>query len=321
MTGLLWIAFGMGVSACLLHAALGLRRPIEWKHVSFALLMANHCPYVLLEKTFYHARTVEEAVTLTRAQVFVALLFLTVFVWFIRLYSRERISRLAIGLFGAGILALFVFNCVLPYSLSYSGPQPPKLITVRSFGGEPINFLDDEQMGLPTALYTLFYLAVFAGGIARGVKMFLRGQRRPGAMLAIASSTIFITASIDFVRDNIGGSWPYTIELSGVVMGIIMAVELAIEFRANDDALASALAQVERQLERLARMLSASSALESDLKAELETLANGLGQLAARSPRDEAQLARLRRALARLTELERSMDSGAPSLRATSAVG
>ena len=305
MTALLWIAFGVTLGACLLHAALGLIRPINRKYVAFSAMMGLLGPFVLMERNFYRAESSEVAVFWIRAQAFIGLLFLLFFVGFVRAYTNLRIPRIAMGVFGVGIIGAAIGNVLLPSGIMY-GFSKPELVTERSFGQETIHTLQAPTTAIPST-YMAFYTSVFVFAIACGVKMFRRGQRRQGAVLTFAVSVVVLASTTDIIHDAIRGNWPYVLEFSGVAMGLIMSAQLAIDFQLQDQELATALAHVQQQAAGLTRMLEASLALQKNMAAPLMTLDVGLRRLSVASPGQEEQLARARRAIARLAALERSM--------------
>lgn len=304
MISVVWIALGMAISACVLHAALGLRRPIHRAYLSLACIMLLLAVFLYLQVQFYRAATSEAAVETVRWQVLAAHGFIGCFLVFLPAYTGVRMPRALTAAYWSALAILVVANLWAPHGLWFS--TAPELVR-STFLGEEYSAVVPPPMALPQYAYTLYYLSLLVVGFACALKMFRRGERQRGAMLAIGLAVILGLAVADLVRDSIGASWPYVATYGIVMFGLVMSVQLAHDFRVQADSLATMIVRAESHAEHQQSILEALQALERGLHGPADVLETGMGALGAESPREESYVRRLQRAVTRLRELGRSM--------------
>jgi hypothetical protein len=304
MTAVLWTAIGMSVGAVVLHTALGIRRPIDRTHLSFACIMAAVAAFLYLQWELYAATTVRDAVNIKHRQVTILNLSLAGMFVFLPAYTRVHVPRPMMATYWTILVALFLANFYAPYGLWFSGE--PQLVSSR-FLGEPYTTVIAPPMGLPQLAFASFVISSIVVALGFAAAMFYRGDRQRAVTFAIALVLVLGHGLTDVVRDNVGGSWPYIAEFGVVTWGLIMSVQLAHEFRKQTRTLATAIAQVEDQATRLNAMLDALDALEQNMSVPLGRLETGIPGLARDTAADESQLRRLERAVTRLREFARTM--------------
>jgi hypothetical protein len=305
MTAALWAAFGITFGAAVLHAAIGLTRPLDRTHLSFACLMALVATFVYFEWTLYRATTSQEAVEALRRQVIVAHGFLGFVLLFVPAYTHVRISRGVSCAFWVALSMLFVANLVAPYGVWFSGP--PQLI-VSTFRGEPYSAVVAPPLTFVQYVHTAYVVALVALSVGCGVIAFRRGERQRGAVIAIALIVVILHHIADVVRDAMSGSWPYVAEFGLVSWGIIMSVQLAIEFRGSEQRLHATLRRSAQHATELAAMIQTSLDVRDKLNTPLQTLELGLGLCASRGTQDGEAIARLQCAVVELTHLARAVE-------------
>lgn len=304
MTALMAICFGMCIVAGLLHGVLGLERPRDWRYLSFAAMMGCICVFLVMQHDLYFVASPEEGVERTRDLFYVGLAITALFMWFVGLYTRVRLPLLVKLFVVVALAGWTIFNAVSRYGSMFSAP--PRTVAASSLGGETVYTLQPTELSPYTAAWGVFLLALTVINIMRGVVMMRRGERSQGAVLTLASGMIIAFYFIDYVRDLVGGTWPYVLEYSVVATGLLMSVQLAIDFRRKRDELAKALVRVEQQAARLTPMLRASRALPDALFPVLHSLKQGIHELHADST-DTASLARSDRAIERIALLGESL--------------
>jgi hypothetical protein len=304
MTAVLWTAIGISIGAVVLHTALGIRRPIDRTHLSFACIMASVAVFLYLQWDLYAATTAREAVNIKHRQVTILNLSLAGMFVFLPAYTRVHIPRAMTATYWTILVGLFIANLCAPYGLWFSGE--PRLVA-STFRGEPFTSVVAPAMAAPQLAYASFVISCIVVALCFAVAMFLRGDRQRAVTFAIALVLVLGHGITDVVRDNVGGTWPYVAEFGVVTWGLIMSVQLAHEFRKQTRSLATAIAQVEDQAIRLNAMLDALGALEQNMHEPLGKLEAGIPGLACGSPGDDSQLRRLERAVTRLREFARTM--------------
>ena len=303
MTPVIWAAIGLTIGTAVLHGALGLRRPLDRTYLSFACLMALLAIFLYLQGDIYTATSPGDVVETTRRQLAVVHAFLACLLVFVPSYTRVHIPRAVMAAYGAGLAVLFVVNLLAPYGLWYAGPPEVVLGQLR---GEPYSLIIAQPMGPLQFIYVTYGASLLVLSLSCAVKVIRRGERARGLALATAVVLILVQTIADVIRDSIGGSWPYLAELGAVTWGLIMSVQLAHEYRGQARALRDAIVLVDAQSRRLTSILESMRSLEQNMIAPLETLEHGVAAIAPHTAQEDALLARLRRAVARLRELARS---------------
>lgn len=304
MTPFLGAALGMSLGAAVLHAALGLRRPLRRTYLTFACMMALLAVFLYLQSAFYKVTEPQAAIELTRRQFAVVHGFVGCMLVFIPAYTNLRLPRVVMTGYWAVLVALFVANLVSPYGVWYA--EPPELVHTELLG-RPYNAPVAQAMGLVQFTHAALLVSVLALAGWCAVQVIRRGERQRGIALAVGAGVIFVSTVVDYVRDVLGGSWPYMSEFGVVAWALVMSVQLAHDFRIKAQALARAIADVELQATHLTSMLDALHALEQNMDAPLQTLEAGVAALGDGSGANDVDLQRLERAVARLREFSRSM--------------
>lgn len=311
MTVLLWAAIGITIGAAVLHATLGMRRPVDRAHLAFACMMAFLAVHYYFGLDLYRASTVDVAVEAVRRQVLAVLGCHACLLLFVPAYTRVRIGRLLMTGYWGGLAILLAVNLWAPYGLWFS--SQPELVR-STLRGEPYHSIVAPPMSLVQHAYALYFASFLIVALACARSVFRRGERRRGATFGVAVALILVSNGVDFVRDSVGGSWPYVAELGFVAWALIMSVQLARDFRAEAESLGNAIVAVEAQAKRLRSMLDALHALEQNMVAPIEKLETGVAALTAATREGELPH-RLRRAVTRLREVARSMpDTSAEEL-------
>lgn len=312
MTPLLWASFGMTIGAAVLHLALGLARPLDRRHLSFACIMALLAAYLYFEWELYRATTSEQAVEAMRREVIAAHGFLAGILVFVPAYTRTRIPHWLMAGYWGGLALLFVGNLFARYGLWFSAK--PQLVA-STFRGEPYSAVVAPPLTELQYFHTLYVLTLFALTFTCAIDAIRRGERQRGATLAFALVVVVAQHVADVVRDAVGGSWPYLAEFGLVTWGLIMSIQLAIDFRANHLRLHATLNRVEQHAESLARLVEASLFVRDKLNTPLQTLEFGLTMCTPSGPEEEEALAELRREVTELTQFGRAVELAADENR------
>lgn len=302
MTEVLWAAFGMTVGAAVLHVALGLPRPRDLTHLSFACIMVMLAAYVFLEWDLYGAATTEQAVETVRSHVVVGHGLIAFVLIFVPAYTGVRIPRWLAIAFGTGLAALFVTNIFAPYGIWFSGE--PHLVPSRLSGVAVV----PPPPSVLEYLHAAYVVAVFALTFTCAFKQIQRGEVKRGAMLAIALVVMILSHVIDIIRDAVGGTWPYIDEFGFVLWGLIMSVQLAIDYRVATQRLRETLARTEQHATQLARAAEAALRVRDKLNTPLQTLELSLDVREPRTSADEKTLGELRDAVTQIAELSLAVE-------------
>jgi hypothetical protein len=246
MTAPLWVAIGITIGAAVLHATLGMRRPVDRAYLFFACVMGFLAVYFYVGLDLYHATTADAAVVAVRRQVLAVLGCHACLLLFVPAYTSVRIPRPVMAAYWGGLAILFVANLWAPYGLWFSGP--PELLR-SAFRGEPYNNIVAPPMSLLQHAYALYFTSYLVVALVCAVTVIRRGARQRGVALAAALALILVSNLVDIIRDTVGGSWPYVAELGFVAWALIMSVQLAHDFRAEAEALGTAITHVEAQTE------------------------------------------------------------------------
>jgi len=307
MTTVLWLAFGLSLGSAVLHAALGLTRPIDRTYLSFAFMMALLGPYLYFEWMLYRATTSAEAVTAFRYQVMVADCFFGGLLVFVPAYTKARVPHWLMAAFWIVLAMLFAANLVAPYGIWFSAePQLERL----TFRGEPYTAVLAPPT-VPQIVHTLFIVALMAFTIRCAIDLIRRGDRQRGLVLAIAISVSVAQHLVDVVRDAVGGSWPYFAEFAIVTWGTIMSIQLVLDYRVTRERLRRTLSEAEQRTSQLVELVEASLHVRDKLNTPLQTLEIGLAMCKAQDRDDIETLAALRRDVVELATLGRNVAQAA----------
>jgi len=305
MTAALWAAFGMTIGAAVLHAALGLPRPRDRTHLSFACIMVMLAAYVLFDGKLYRSTTSEAAVETVRNHVIAGHGLIAFVLVFVPAYTHIRIPRWLAVAYGVGLSALFIINIVAPLGIWYSAE--PHLV-VSTSGGVTSTAVVAPPPSVLQYVHALYVLAVFALTFSCALMQVRRGERRRGSMLAIALVVAILLHVVDVIRDAVGGAWPYIDEFGLVTWGLIMSVQLAIDYRIATQRLRATLTTSEQRAAELARTAEAALHVRDKLNTPLQTLELSLAVRTPRTSEDEQTLVELRRAVIQLSELSRTVE-------------
>jgi len=286
LTFLLWAGLGLALGSGLVHAAIGLRRPIAYRHVSFAMAMLFLGGYLLGQKRAYATRSPEELIEIERWLFCFSAGLVATLGWFTCEYTGYRLRRPLRRLF-LGVMALFVVGNLTSRYGGFVGSWP-KLASTRTLGGERVTTYFAAPG--PLQIAWLVFVGLFLGSaIALGVRLARRGQRRKGIALVVAYGMMVVVPVLDVLRDSLGGEWPHLGAVGALSLALIMSIDLSVDFRAQEAALAEALQR--------------SLALRDELNTPLQTLELDLAAIATTAPQMAAQVGRMERALARLKGL------------------
>jgi hypothetical protein len=303
MTFLLFAGVGAGLTACLIHLTLGLRRPVQWKHLTFAGMSVALCAYLLVQRAYYVMRPEELGSGSFRIGAVLFIGWYGLFGPFVHYFTGATFARWQVWCFYAALLAWFVVNLLLPYGIFFPSVTSYPTASATVFG---------ERLSLPAAIDSYALFAWYASTMAFdtwvllrcGIPMAVHTSRVRGTLFSAALAVFLLTRAADVLRDVFGGVWPYTGEFGVVVMSVLMSVGLAFDFRANGIALERAVVELDARTTDLARMVEATRQVRYRIDSPLEALRQGIRKLTAQRPGDRARIVLLDRAITRLTELQ-----------------
>lgn len=305
MPAALWAAFGMTIGTTVLYVALGLPRPLDRTHLSFACIMVMLVAFAFCEAELNHARTSSAAIQIVRLQVVAAHGLIAAVLVFVPAYSGIRIPRWLAVLFGAGLLGVFIANLVAPYGIWFS--RPPLLVP-SMFGGVAYTLVVAPPPSLLQYIHAIYVLGVFALTFTCAVKQVRRGDRRRGWILAISLFIVIAQHLVDVFREVVGGTWPYSDEFGFVMWSVIMSVQLAIDYRVATQRLRTTLAAAEQHATELARAAEAALHVRDKLNTPLQTLELSLAVREPRASEDVHTLLELRDAVTEISELSLAVE-------------
>ena len=308
MTELLWVAFGLILGAAVLHGALGLRRPVDLTHLSFACLLVCLAAFLYFEQDFYRATTGDAAGLASKRQVIAAHGFIGCVLVFVPTYARIRLRRPVMTVYWGMLAILFVANLLSPWGIWFSGK--PRVVAA-SFLGEHYYNVVAPTPGLLQIVHAVYAISVFAIMFWCAVVMIRRGDRRRGWMLAVALVLVIVHHLADFVQELVGGTWPYVGELGFVTWSLIMSIQLGIDFRDNERRLGQTLLHADQHRSALAAMVEASLRVRDKLNTPLQTLELGFAAHVPDTDGNERVLAELRYAVVQLAALGRAVEQSA----------
>jgi hypothetical protein len=305
MPAALWAAFGMTIGTAVLYVALGLPRPFDRTHLSFAGIMVTLVAYAFFEAEIDRATSPGEVVEIVRWHAAAAHLLIAALLVFVSSYTRVRIPRWLVVVYGVGLAVVFIANLVAPYGIWYSAQ--PRLISA-SFGGASYTNVVPPRPAFLQYFHTVFVVGVFALTFTCALKQIRRGERRRGFVLAISLAIVMLQHLVDVIREAVGGTWPYSDEFGFVTWSVIMSVQLAIDYRMSAQRLRATLDAARKHAAELARTADAALRLRDKLNTPLQTLELTLSVREPRTPEEEEMLFELRDAVTRISELSHSVE-------------
>jgi hypothetical protein len=305
----LWVAFGMTIGTAVLYLALGIPRPLDRTHLSFACIMVMVATYAFYEAELARATTSGAAVEIVRKQVVAAHGLIAALLVFVPAYTHVRLPRWLVGTFAMGLFAMFLANLVAPYGIWFSAPPRLELST---YGGVAYTLVFPPPPSVLQWVHAGYVVAVFALTLTCAVKQVRHGERRRGLILAISLLIVILQHLVDVFREAFGSTWVYSDEFGFVAWSLIMSVQLAIEFRIGAQRLRTTLAAAEQHTMELARMAEAALHVRDKLNTPLQTLELTLAMREPRAVEDQDTLVELRHAVTQISDLslavERTME-------------
>jgi hypothetical protein len=301
----LWVAFGMTIGTAVLYLALGLPRPFDRTHLSFACLMVTLAAYAFFEAQLDRSTTSAMAVEIVRKQVVAAHGLIASLLVFVPAYTRVRIPRWLVVTFGVGLFGLFVANLVAPYGIWFSAE--PRLVFSR-FSTVPYTVVIGPPPSMLQWVHAIYVFGVFALTFTCALKQVRRGERRRGWILALSLAIVIAQHLVDVVREAVGGAWPYSDVFGFVVWSLIMSVQLAIDYRMEAQQLRATLTAAEQHAAELARTAGAALMVRDKLNTPLQTLELSLAMREPRTPEDRDTLWELREAVTQISELSLAVE-------------
>ena len=301
----LWAAFGMTIGTAVLYVALGVPRPFDRTHLSFACIMITLVAYAFFEAELNRSTSSAIAVGVVRKQVVAAHGLIAALLVFVPAYTRIRLPRWLVIAYAVGLAAMFIANIVAPYGIWFSGE--PRLV-FESCGDVRYTIVVPPSPGLLQYLHTIFVVAVFALTFTCAIKQVRSGERRRGLILAISLSIVIAQHIVDVIREAVGGTWPYSDEFGFVTWSLIMSVQLAIDYRMGTQRLRATLASAEKHATELARTAEAALHVRDKLNTPLQTLELTLAVREPRTWEDQETLTELRDAVTEISELSLAVE-------------
>lgn len=305
MTPVLWAAFGMTVGTAVLYVALGLPRPFDRTHLSFACIMVMVVAYAFFEAQLDRATTTEFAVETVRKQVVAAHGLIAAVLVFVPAYTQVRVPRWIMFASGSGLAILFIANLIVPYSIWFSAK--PHLVTA-TFDDVTYSVLVGPPPSVLQYTHAVYVMGVFALTFTCALKQIRRGERRRGLVLALSLVIVIVQHVVDIVREASGATWPYSDEFGFVAWSVFMSVQLAIEYRSSAQHLRATLAAAEQHATELARTAEAALHVRDKLNTPLQTLEMTLAVREPRASDDQHTLAELRDAVSLITQLSLAVE-------------
>lgn len=286
MISILLFSSGATALASILFLALGSRPPIRLEHIVFGVMMAVCSAYFLAQHDFYLARDVNRKIEIVRLQMAYILLFFSMFATFICLYTDWRPDFRITWAFFSFVAALLAWNFVSPYSLYFT--ELPQLQNIQDTIGGHVLHLLVAPANAPMVTLFIFQFAIMFGSI------YLLLKERPGSWLILAGVSVgSVALATDFVNDAIQGGWPYVGEFGAAIWGICVSLELARDVRRTE--------------QRLENAIRTALVMRDMLNTPLQTLTLGLDLLEGHTPEQQANVDRLKRSVAKISELGQSL--------------
>lgn len=300
MTVAVWTALGITFGAAVLYMTIGLRRPYQRTFLSFACLMLALAVYLFCEACLYQATTTEGAIRAQRGQVAAVTAATACILFFIPAYTGVRLPPGLVAAYWAALVISFVANLWLPLSLWYSAPP---VLLPRRWAGEMYTTVQVPPLTAVQYAWALIPTSLLVISFGCAWKLFARGERQRGAILALSLLVMLVLALVDIVRDSVGGTWPYVAEYGLVSLALIMSVQLAYDYRSQAAMLVRVIASVNAHAAELSALLQSMRTLEHNMEGPLRVLETGIDRLG------HDHHAPLKRAVARLQELRQSIAS------------
>jgi hypothetical protein len=286
------IAAGAALSNSVVHCALGIQRPRSIKHLTFAALMLFIFPFQIASAGLYTSESPIEAVAMARAGVALAVVIILLYARFVEMYAEVTVPRWLAQAHIAVSVGWLLYDLLSPWGLLFAA-LPVTVIAPR--GGPDVLFVRTPAIGL---LWQSFNALTIVWGIAAGVRMARTGRRRAGIALVVGSMCVLGTIFFDIIKGVLGATWPYLGGFGIVVLALVLSAQLAADFRASE--------------KRLSDMVAAALVLSDLLNTPLQTLEVGLETLNVESDDERARVLRLKRAVARLADVGRQLQTRSP---------
>jgi hypothetical protein len=312
----LWVAFGMTIGTAVLYAALGIPRPLDRVHLSFACIMVMVAAYAFFEAELDRSTTSEMAVAIVRKQVVAAHGLIAALLVFVPAYTRVRIPRRVLAAYAMGLFAMFVANLVAPYGVWFSAE--PRLV-FAAFGGVPYTVVVAPPPSALQWVHAIYVVSVFALTFSCALKQVRHGERRRGLILAVSLVIVIVQHVVDVIREAVGGTWAYSDEFGFVAWSLIMSVQLAIDYRMGAQRLRATLTAAEQHTTELARTAEAALHVRDKLITPLQTLELTLAVREPRALEDQDTLLELRGAVTEISELSLAVERTVEQQRALAA--
>lgn len=218
------------------HFWVGARRPRHSVHLLFALLSFAVALYVLAKLGAYQAESVDELVTMRRAETGFALLALGVLPWFVAAYTNARPSA-PLVILSLVAVALFTANAALPLGLLFD--HVPTLERVVLPWGESVTNLRETQRGTWYVAGWTYLPLSFAFTAALCARFYRAGERRRAIALGFALG-IFLSFILFNQVVNFGlVSFIHTAEFGYIALVLLMSAALTHQLHNAEDELAA----------------------------------------------------------------------------------
>lgn len=287
MTLFLLFASGASLATSLMFFVLSVKKPVIWKYLVFAVMVLMLSARFLFLRQYYLTSEYELSLEILRQKTNIGLIYFALYPVFICLYTDFKPPRIAAYGFYGIVLSLAFYNNFSPYSAQFA--VPPHMSLRHVWGGEVINILEAKDTWI-NRMIDFYTSSIMIAGVIVLLK------RRPKSLLIIlGTSTVVLFYLIDQTRDRIAGDWPYLTEFGVVLMATLMTIQLTRDFREKDQKLSAAL--------------KAAFEVRDQLNTPLQTIILDIKMLEERGLGDKELLARMSRAVSRLSDLGKKLKS------------
>lgn len=223
---ILYVVAGLCLYAGLLHARMGLRRPMLRSHLSFAAVALLVGLYVMASAGTYSAATPAALVEWRRAELAFAIALFGVLPTFVDHYF-ERDRHWASLLLAALAVGVFAANLWSPYSLSFVDP-PAIHSESLPFGGQGTDVREHRVGWAHHVMWLGFFLSLLHGIVIAIIEA--GRQRRRALVLGLAYTIFLFSVGLTLLSVQRRIPIPHVGEFGFLALVLLMGQALVVEF-------------------------------------------------------------------------------------------